>query len=82
MADETLSARGEEHPYLSGNFAPVRTQLPLTDCKYIGHIPQELLGGQYVRNGGNPAVNAEASRPAHWFDVRQVIGSLTPENRV
>lgn len=58
-----------DHPYLIGNFAPVKSELPLTTCKYIGTIPDELLGGEYVRNGGNPAVNEDLGRDVHWFDV-------------
>ncbi|KAI9784506.1 MAG: hypothetical protein M1816_000826 [Peltula sp. TS41687] len=56
------------HPYLTGNFAPIRRTLPLTPCGYDGYIPDELIGGQYVRNGGNPVTNADLGRDAHWFD--------------
>lgn len=56
------------HPYLSGNFAPIRTELPLTPCSYTGAIPDELAGGEYIRNGGNPMTNQELGRDAHWFD--------------
>lgn len=54
--------------YLSGNFAPISTSLPLTPCSYEGVIPPELAGGEYVRNGGNPLVNNDLGRDAHWFD--------------
>ena len=54
--------------YLSGNFAPIQTTLGLTPCHYEGDIPSELSGGQYVRNGGNPLVNDDLRRDAHWFD--------------
>jgi carotenoid cleavage dioxygenase-like enzyme len=27
-----------------------------------------LLGGMYVRNGGNPVTNSDLGREAHWFD--------------
>lgn len=57
-----------KHPYLAGNFAPIHQTCPLTPCKYSGSIPQELLGGQYVRNGGNPVSNEDLGRDAHWFD--------------
>ncbi|KAL9053954.1 MAG: hypothetical protein Q9162_004444 [Coniocarpon cinnabarinum] len=60
--------RGEKHPYLSGNFAPQQKTLPLTPCSYVGTIPSELLGGQYVRNGSNPVKNEDLGRDAHWFD--------------
>ncbi|KAK7987162.1 retinal pigment epithelial membrane protein [Apiospora saccharicola] len=60
--------RGHPHPYLSGNFAPIRRTLPLTPCTFEGDIPAELAGGQYVRNGGNPTTNEDLGRDAHWFD--------------
>ncbi|ORY67011.1 retinal pigment epithelial membrane protein [Pseudomassariella vexata] len=56
------------HPYLSGNFAPIKRTRPLTPCTFMGHIPPELAGGQYVRNGGNPTTNENLGRDAHWFD--------------
>ncbi|KAK6008563.1 hypothetical protein QM012_000466 [Aureobasidium pullulans] len=78
-----------KHPYLSGNFAPIKQTLPLTKCTYDGHIPSELAGGEYVRNGGNPVSNEDLGRDAHWFDgdgmlsgvsfTRQADGSVQPE---
>ncbi|KAI1078964.1 carotenoid oxygenase [Whalleya microplaca] len=56
------------HPYLSGNFAPIKRTRSLTRCTYTGHIPDELIGGEYVRNGGNPITNDDLCRDAHWFD--------------
>ncbi|KAI0410141.1 retinal pigment epithelial membrane protein [Xylaria palmicola] len=56
------------HPYLSGNFAPIKRTRPLTRCPHTGKIPMELAGSQYVRNGGNPHVNEDLARQAHWFD--------------
>lgn len=40
----------------------------MTPCSYTGRIPDDLGGGQYVRNGGNPVTNDELGRDAHWFD--------------
>ena len=54
--------------YLSGNFAPIHRVQPLTPCTYTGRLPEELAGGEYVRNGGNPATNEALGRDAHWFD--------------
>ncbi|KAI1771238.1 carotenoid oxygenase [Hypoxylon cercidicola] len=56
------------HPYLSGNFAPIKQTRPLTRCTHVGHIPEGLAGGQYVRNGANPITNDDLGRDAHWFD--------------
>jgi carotenoid cleavage dioxygenase-like enzyme len=78
------------HPYLSGNFAPIDQTLPLTPCTYTGSIPEELAGGQYVRNGSNPVSNSELGRDAHWFDGDGMLsgvafhkdeqtGSIVPE---
>ncbi|KAF2669847.1 retinal pigment epithelial membrane protein [Microthyrium microscopicum] len=56
------------HPYLAGNFAPIHSNRPLTQCTYTGRIPLSLAGGQYVRNGANPLLNDELDRDCHWFD--------------
>lgn len=59
----------EEHGYLSGNYAPVESETPLTRCAVVhGEVPADLRGGQYVRNGGNPMSNANLRRESHWFD--------------
>lgn len=63
----------KSHPYLTGNYSPVRKEWPLTSCKYVGTIPPELYGGQYVRNGANPFHVDKGSldldpRDYHWFD--------------
>ncbi|CBX94995.1 similar to putative carotenoid oxygenase [Plenodomus lingam JN3] len=56
------------HPYLSGNFAPLSTTWSPTPVTWTGEIPEELYGGMYVRNGGNPVTNDDLGREAHWFD--------------
>ncbi|KAI1006275.1 hypothetical protein K3495_g1951 [Podosphaera aphanis] len=65
------------HPYLQGNFAPIRRIQPLTQCEYNGHIPQDLAGGEYVRNGGNPIANKDLGRDAHWFDGDGMLSGVT-----
>ncbi|RAL04302.1 carotenoid oxygenase family protein [Aspergillus ibericus CBS 121593] len=62
-----MSKARRRHPYLVGNFAPVRTTLAAETCHFEGTIPEEFLGGQYVRNGTNP-LQSEAQRDFHWFD--------------
>ncbi|KAG8624591.1 hypothetical protein KVT40_007658 [Elsinoe batatas] len=57
-----------KHPYLAGNFAPIQSVVPLTPCTFEGRLPDELAGGEYVRNGGNPVSNEDLGRDAHWFD--------------
>ncbi|KAL1612014.1 hypothetical protein SLS60_000237 [Paraconiothyrium brasiliense] len=56
------------HPYLAGNFAPVTTTSAPRPVGYSGIVPDELQGGMYVRNGGNPISNSDLGREAHWFD--------------
>jgi carotenoid cleavage dioxygenase-like enzyme len=48
----------------------------LTPCSYSGHIPKELAGGQYVRNGGNPFSNENLARDAHWFDGDGMVSGV------
>jgi carotenoid cleavage dioxygenase-like enzyme len=67
-ANEKESRSSHPHPYLHGNFAPIHRVVPLTACSYTGSIPEELAGGEYVRNGGNPVTNEDLGRDAHWFD--------------
>ncbi|KAF1841412.1 carotenoid oxygenase [Cucurbitaria berberidis CBS 394.84] len=62
------SKRTAKHPYLTGNFAPVTKTWPPTPVTWTGDIPEELHGGMYVRNGGNPVTNSHLGREAHWFD--------------
>ncbi|GAA5991171.1 hypothetical protein JCM10908_006570 [Rhodotorula pacifica] len=61
------------HPYKTGNFTPVREERILERCGWTGEIPDELIGGMYVRNGGEPALaelqTESGDGPAyHWFD--------------
>ena len=57
------------HPYLRGNYAPVKAEVRPTPCKLlVGDVPSEFVGGQYVRNGGNPFTDGDDERAAHWFD--------------
>jgi len=89
FVNEKQSRSGKPHPYLHGNFAPIHRVQPLTPCSFTGSIPEELAGGEYVRNGGNPVTNEDLGRDAHWFDGdgmlsgvafrRQKDGSIQPE---
>lgn len=51
--------------------------LPLTPCSYTGSIPEELAGGEYVRNGGNPVTNEALGRDAHWFDGDGMLSGVS-----
>ncbi|KAI9808613.1 MAG: hypothetical protein M1825_003763 [Sarcosagium campestre] len=67
----------KRHPYLDGNFAPISRLQPLTACTYTGTIPNELIGGEYVRNGGNPVSNEDLGRDAHWFDGDGMLSGVS-----
>ncbi|MBI3676035.1 MAG: carotenoid oxygenase family protein [Proteobacteria bacterium] len=54
-----------KNPYLSGNFAPVRSEDDFADLKITGAIPKEL-SGSYFRNGPNPQFEPRDAFH-HWF---------------
>jgi carotenoid cleavage dioxygenase-like enzyme len=70
----------DAHPYLQGNFAPNHTYFPLSPCQYTGTVPCELVGGQYVRNGGNPLFGdrlaGDQLAQYHWFDGDGALSGL------
>jgi carotenoid cleavage dioxygenase len=43
-----------DHPYLSGNYAPVQEEATATDLEVTGSIP-EYLDGRYLRIGPESA---------------------------
>jgi len=53
------------NPYLSGNFAPVRSEDDFADLKITGEIPKGLTGTFY-RNGPNPQFEPRDAN-YHWF---------------
>jgi carotenoid cleavage dioxygenase-like enzyme len=53
------------NPYLSGNFAPVRTEDDFSNLPVKGIIPQEI-SGSYYRNGPNPQFEPRDPNH-HWF---------------
>lgn len=62
--------------YLKGNFAPIQSIRSAASCDYVGAIPGDLVGGQYVRNGGNPVTNNDLGRDAHWFDGDGMLSGI------
>lgn len=83
------SAERSQHPYLAGNFYPVRKEFDLVACSVLsGSIPEELAGGQYLRNGGNAFHPPAPGQGYHFFDGDGMIhgvffrkeadGSLVP----
>jgi carotenoid cleavage dioxygenase len=57
--------RPNDNRYLSGNFAPVDSEITAFDLPVVGEIPAELEG-RWLRNGPNPEALADASKH-HWF---------------
>ncbi|MEY2565952.1 MAG: carotenoid cleavage oxygenase [Actinomycetota bacterium] len=54
-----------ENTYLSGNFAPVHTEITAVDLPVTGTIPASLEG-RLLRNGPNP-MGEEDPATYHWF---------------
>ncbi|ORX39888.1 carotenoid oxygenase [Kockovaella imperatae] len=77
----TVPPSSDIHPFLKGNFAPVETEFISFPCKVQGVIPPEFIGGQYIRNGGNPIHPPEKGRHYHWFDGDGMLHGVyfTPE---
>lgn len=72
MSHDTASAatvreprRTSPHPYLSGNYAPVRDEVTATDLAITGTVP-DYLDGRYLRAGANPLGDPDPAR-YHWF---------------
>ena len=61
---------------MAGNFAPIQRVQSLAPCPFTGNIPDELGGGEYVRNGGNPVINEALSRDYHWFDSDGMLSGV------
>ncbi|MBW4463378.1 MAG: carotenoid oxygenase family protein [Nodosilinea sp. WJT8-NPBG4] len=53
------------NPYLTGNFAPVETEVTVDQLPVVGELPAEL-SGMFVRNGPNPQFSPLGLY--HWFD--------------
>ncbi|HEX3810775.1 MAG TPA: carotenoid oxygenase family protein [Rhizomicrobium sp.] len=60
-----MNAPAKVDPYLSGNFAPVRSEDDFPGLKITGDWPQELRGTLY-RNGPNPQFDPRDAHH-HWF---------------
>ncbi|KAB8237012.1 carotenoid oxygenase family protein [Aspergillus alliaceus] len=63
----TPKKEDRRHPYFSGNYAPIYTVQHSHPCEFQGEIPDELIGGQYVRNGSN-SLQDDEHQDLHWFD--------------
>jgi len=68
----------QSNPYLSGNFAPVRSEDDFAELKITGAIPPELTG-TYYRNGPNPQFDPRDAN-YHWFAGDGMIHAFTVQN--
>ena len=62
--------------FRSGNYTPVSKQVCQELCEVDGIVPNELTGGQYVRNSSNPINYGDKHRPMHWFDGHGMLNSV------
>ncbi|MBW4538586.1 MAG: carotenoid oxygenase family protein [Myxacorys chilensis ATA2-1-KO14] len=65
------------NPYLSGNFAPVQTELTVDELPVLGELPPEL-NGMFVRNGPNPQFPPLGRY--HWFDGDGMLHGVHIQN--
>ncbi|MCD8489474.1 MAG: carotenoid oxygenase family protein [Desertifilum sp.] len=65
------------NPYLSGNFAPVQTELTVDELPVLGELPPEL-NGFFVRNGPNPQFPPLGEY--HWFDGDGMLHGVRLQN--
>lgn len=65
----------EKNTYLSGNFAPVLSELSVTCKKVLGNLPKDLTG-YYLRVGPNPQFSPLDERKYHWFDGDGMVHQL------
>ena len=63
----TLMVASTPSRYLTGNYAPVNTELVAENCSLeFGTLPPSLIGGAYIRTGPNPLHTPSGGY--HWFD--------------
>jgi carotenoid cleavage dioxygenase-like enzyme len=66
--------------YLTGNFAPVTTEVTATDLPVVGRIPASL-NGRYLRNGPNPVTPPDPDA-YHWFIGDGMVHGVRLDNGV
>ncbi len=67
-----------DHPYLQGNYAPLRMESDLNDLIVEGEIPKDLYGS-YYRNGPDPQFPPMGGN-YHWFGGDGMIHAFHFEN--
>ena len=66
-----------DHPYLSGPYAPIDTEIDVTLEVVEGEVPRDLFGA-YVRNGPNPKRAPLGAH--HWFDGDGMLHAVHAED--
>jgi carotenoid cleavage dioxygenase len=66
------------NPYLQGNYAPVATEVTVTDLQVTGVLP-DSLNGRYLRNGPNPVTSPDPST-YHWFTGDGMVHGIRIED--
>ena len=67
-----------DHPFLQGNYAPLRMESDLNDLIVEGEIPKDLYGS-YYRNGPDPQFPPMGGN-YHWFGGDGMIHAFHFEN--
>lgn len=73
-----MNAPARINPFLSGNFAPVRSEDDFADLPVKGAIPKELRGTLY-RTGPNPQFDPRDPNH-HWFAGDGMVHAFAIEN--
>ncbi|HEY2071264.1 MAG TPA: carotenoid oxygenase family protein [Rhizomicrobium sp.] len=73
-----MNAPAKINPYLTGNFAPVRSEDDFADLPITGEIPKDLAGA-YYRNGPNPQFEPRDAHH-HWFAGDGMIHGFFVDN--
>jgi carotenoid cleavage dioxygenase len=73
-----MNAPARINPFLSGNYAPVRSEDDFADLAVTGEIPRELAGRLY-RTGPNPQFDPRDPN-YHWFAGDGMLHAFHVEN--
>src|SRR5262245_21439376 len=71
------SAHSTGAPYISGNFAPLRSEVTAFDLQVTGRVPEEL-NGRFLRIGPNPLGEPDMRWVVrhHWFAGTGMVHGL------
>ncbi len=74
---DTPAGHDRGNPFLSGNLAPVRSEITAHDLRVTGTLPTELTG-RYLRNGPNPVAPVDEAK-YHWFTGTGMVHGIRLE---